>query len=250
MRLQGKIAVVTGAASGFGEGVARLFAREGARLVITDLNQAGLDRVAGEIGGEVRRVAGDVSRGPDVQRMVDAAVQQFGGLDVVVNNAGTTHRNQPMLDVDEASFDRVYAVNVKSIYWMAKAAVPVLRRQGRGGSIINIASTAGIRPRPGLVWYNGSKGAVNIITEAMAIELGPENIRVNAVCPVIGATGLLTEFMGVPDTPENRARFVGTIPLGRMSTPADIANACLWLAEDASSFISGVLLPVDGGRCA
>ena len=250
MRLQGKVAVVTGAASGFGEGIARLFAREGARLVITDLNQAGLDRVAGEIGGEVRTVAGDVSRGPDVQRMVDAAVQQFGGLDVVVNNAGTTHRNQPMLNVDEAAFDRVYAVNVKSIYWMAKAAVPVLRRQGRGGSIINIASTAGIRPRPGLVWYNGSKGAVNTITQAMAIELGPENIRVNAVCPVIAATGLLTEFMGAPDTPENRARFVGTIPLGRMSTPADIANACVWLAEDASSFITGVLLPVDGGRCA
>ena len=250
MRLQGKVAVVTGAGSGFGEGIAKLFAREGARVVITDLNQAGLDRVAGEIGGEVRTVAGDVSCGPDVQRMVDAAAEQFGGLDVVVNNAGTTHRNQPMLDVDEAAFDRVYAVNVKSIYWMAKAAVPVLRRQGRGGSIINIASTAGIRPRPGLVWYNGSKGAVNIITQAMAIELGPENIRVNAVCPVIGATGLLTEFMGVPDTPENRARFVGTIPLGRMSTPADIANACLWLADDASSFITGVLLPVDGGRCA
>jgi 3-oxoacyl-[acyl-carrier protein] reductase len=250
MRLQGKIAVVTGAASGFGEGIAKLFAREGARLVLTDLNQAGLDRVAGEIGSAVRAVAGDVSRGPDVQRMVDAAVQHFGGLDVVVNNAGTTHRNQPMLDVDEANFDRVYAVNVKSIYWMAKAAVPVLRRQGRGGSIINIASTAGIRPRPGLVWYNGSKGAVNTITQAMAIELGPENIRVNAVCPVIAATGLLTEFMGAPDTPENRARFVGTIPLGRMSTPADIANACVWLAEDASSFITGVLLPVDGGRCA
>ena len=250
MRLQGKIAVVTGAGSGFGEGIAQLFAREGARLVIADLNQKALDRVAGEIGGEVRSVIGDVSRGPDVQRMVDAAVEQFGGLDVVVNNAGTTHRNQPMLDVDEAAFDRVYAVNVKSIYWMAQAAIPVLRRQGRGGSIINIASTAGIRARPGLVWYNGSKGAVNIITQAMAIELGPENIRVNAVCPVIGATGLLTEFMGVPDTPENRARFVGTIPLGRMSTPADIANACLWLAEDASAFITGVLLPVDGGRCA
>ncbi|MBV9758210.1 MAG: glucose 1-dehydrogenase [Alphaproteobacteria bacterium] len=250
MRLQGKIAVVTGAASGFGEGIAKLFAREGARLVIADLNQGGLDRVAGEIGGGVHAVAGDVSRGPDVQRMVAAAVQEFGGLDVVVNNAGTTHRNQPMLDVDEAAFDRVYAVNVKSIYWMAQAAVPVLRRQGRGGSIINIASTAGIRPRPGLVWYNGSKGAVNTITQAMAIELGPENIRVNAVCPVIAATGLLTEFMGAPDTPENRARFVGTIPLGRMSTPADIANACVWLAEDASSFITGVLLPVDGGRCA
>ena len=250
MRLSGKIALVTGAASGFGEGIAKLFAAEGARLVIADLNEAGLAKVAGEIGGEVRTIAGDVSKAADVQRMVEEAVRRFGGLDVVVNNAGTTHRNRPLLEIDEASFDRVYAVNVKSIYWMTQAAVPVFRRQGRGGSIINISSTAGIRPRPGLVWYNGSKGAVNTITQAMAIELGPDNIRVNAVCPVIGATGLLTEFMGVPDTPENRARFVGTIPLGRMSTPADIANACLWLAEDSSSFITGVLLPVDGGRCA
>jgi 3-oxoacyl-[acyl-carrier protein] reductase len=250
MRLQGKVALVTGAASGFGEGIAKLFAQEGARLAIADLNETGLARVAGEIGGDVRSVTGDVSRGPDVQRMVDAAVRQFGGLDVIVNNAGTTHRNQPLLDVDEAGFDRVYAVNVKSIYWMAQAAVPVLRQQGRGGSIVNIGSTAGIRPRPGLVWYNGSKGAVSVITRAMAIELAPDNIRVNAVCPVIGATGLLTEFMGAPDTPENRARFLATVPLGRMSTPADIANACLWLAEDASSFITGVLLPVDGGRCA
>jgi len=250
MRLKNKVALVTGAASGFGEGIAKLFAREGARLVIADLNQDGLARVAGEIGAEVRGVGGDVSRGADVQKMVDAAVQHFGGLDVVVNNAGTTHRNRPMLEVDEATFDRIYAVNVKSIYWMAEAAVPVFRAQGRGGSIINIGSTAGIRPRPGLVWYNGTKGAVNTITQCMATELAPDNIRVNAVCPVIGATGLLQEFMGAPDTAENRARFLASIPLGRMSTPADIANACLWLAEDASSFITGVLLPVDGGRCA
>jgi len=167
-----------------------------------------------------------------------------------VNNAGTTHRNRPMLEVGADEFDRVYAVNVKSIYWMAQAAVLVLRRQGRGGSLINVSSTAGIRPRPGLVWYNGSKGAVNTITQCMATELASDNIRVNSVCPVIGATNLLTEFMGVADTPENRARFLASIPLGRMSTPADIANACLWLAEDASSFITGVLLPVDGGRCA
>jgi 3-oxoacyl-[acyl-carrier protein] reductase len=254
MRLHGKVALVTGAASGFGEGIAKLFAQQGARLVISDLNEAGLARVAGETGAGTRWVTGDVSRGPDVQKMVDEAVRQFGTLDVVVNNAGTTHRNQPLLDVDEAAFDRCYAVNVKSIYWMAQAAVPVMRRPrpdgGRGGSIINISSTAGIRPRPGLVWYNGTKGAVNTITQCMATELAPDNIRVNAVCPVIGATALLTEFMGAPDTPENRARFLASIPLGRMSTPGDIANACLWLAEDASSFITGVLLPVDGGRCA
>jgi len=250
MRLNGKIALITGAASGFGEGIAKRFAAEGAKVVIADLNAEGARRVAAEAGPNAYAVSGDVSREGDVQAMVDAALQHFGGLDIVVNNAGTTHKNQPLLEVDEATFDRVYAVNVKSIFWMAKAAVPVLRRQGRGGSIINISSTAGIRPRPGLVWYNGSKGAVNTITAAMAIELAPDNIRVNAVCPVIGATGLLEQFMGLPDTPENRARFIATIPLGRMSTPADIANACVFLAEDASAFITGVLLPVDGGRCA
>jgi 3-oxoacyl-[acyl-carrier protein] reductase len=141
-------------------------------------------------------------------------------------------------------------VNVKSLYWMMQAVLPVLRRQGRGGSIINIGSTAGIRPRPGLVWYNGTKAAVNVMTQSMAVELAPENIRVNSVCPVMGVTGLLSEFMGLPDTPENRARFLATIPIGRMSTPADVANACVWLAEDASSFITGILLPVDGGRTA
>jgi 3-oxoacyl-[acyl-carrier protein] reductase len=248
MRLDGKMALITGAGGGFGEGIARLFAREGARVVCADLRGDAAERIAGEVGGVA--VAGDVSQGEDVRRMVDTAVERLGGLDIVVNNAGTTHRNRPILEIDEATFDRVYAVNVKSIYWMTLAAVPHFRRQGRGGSIVNISSTAGIRPRPGLVWYNGTKGAVNIITQCMATELASDRIRVNAVCPVIGATNLLEDFMGAPDTPENRARFLGTIPLGRMSTPADIANACLWLAEDASEFITGVLLPVDGGRCA
>jgi 3-oxoacyl-[acyl-carrier protein] reductase len=247
MRLQGKIAVVTGAGGGFGEGIAARFAEEGAKVVVTDIDAAAAARVAKVVGGVA--VTGDVSKGDDVRAMV-AAAEKLGGLDIVVNNAGTTHRNGKMLDVDEATFDRVYAVNVKSIYWMMQAAVPVFRHQGRGGSIIHISSTAGIRPRPGLVWYNGTKGAVNTMTQCMAVELAPENIRVNAVCPVMGATGLLEQFMGVPDTPENRTRFLASIPLGRMSKPSDIANACVWLAEDASSFITGVLLPVDGGRTA
>jgi 3-oxoacyl-[acyl-carrier protein] reductase len=250
MRLQGKSAVVTGAGGGFGEGIARRFAAEGARVVVADINPDAARRVAASIGNGAVAIAGDVSRGADMKAMVDAAVHRFGGLDILVNNAGTTHRNQPMLEVDEATFDRVYAVNVKSLYWSVQAAVPVLRAQGRGGSIINISSTAGIRPRPGLVWYNGTKGAVNTMTQCMAIELAPDNIRVNAVCPVLGATGLTELFMGQPDSPEVRAKFMSTIPLGRMSQPADIANACVWLAEDASSFITGILLPVDGGRTA
>jgi 3-oxoacyl-[acyl-carrier protein] reductase len=250
MRLGGKIAIVTGAARGFGEGIARAFAGEGARLVLADLDAAGAARLAAEIGSAAVSLGADVSSGPDVEAIVAESVARFGGLDIVVNNAGTTHRNRPMLEVDEESFDRVYAVNVKSLYWMARAAVPVLRAQGRGGSIINVGSTAGIRPRPGLVWYNGSKAAVNVMSMCMASELAPDNIRVNSVCPVIGETGLVEEFMGMANTEENRKKFVSGIPLGRMSRPADVANACLWLAEDASSFITGVLLPVDGGRCA
>jgi len=247
MRLNGKRAIVTGAASGFGEGIARAYAAAGAQVLCADLNKDGAARVAAEIGGAA--IGGDVSREVDVQAMVDRVVADWGGLDILVNNAGTTHRNKPILEVTEAEFDRVYAVNVKSIFWAVRAAVPVMKAAG-GGSIINISSTAGIRPRPGLTWYNSTKGAVNTATQAMAQEFARDNIRVNAVCPVMSATALLTEFMGVPDTPENRARFVATIPLGRMSTPDDIANACVWLGEDASTFITGILLPVDGGRCA
>jgi 3-oxoacyl-[acyl-carrier protein] reductase len=250
MRLEGKVAVVTGAGGGFGEGIATRFAAEGAKVVVADIRAEAAQRVAAAIGGGAVAIAGDVSLGPDVHAMVAAATDRFGSLDIVVNNAGTTHRNQPLLGVGEDEFDRVYAVNVKSIYWMTQAAVPVFRAQGRGGSIINISSTAGIRPRPGLVWYNGTKGAVNTMTQCMAIELAPDNIRVNAVCPVLGATGLTELFMGQPNSPEVRQKFLSTIPLGRMSQPSDIANACVWLGEDASSFITGILLPVDGGRTA
>jgi 3-oxoacyl-[acyl-carrier protein] reductase len=250
-RLSGKVALVTGAASGFGEGIAKRFAAEGAAVIVNDLNRDDGERVAAAIraaGGRAQFAYGDVSKGDDVQTLLDEALEHFDHLDVVVNNAGTTHRNQPLLGVTEAEFDRVYAVNVKSIYWTAIKIVPYFRTRG-GGCFINIASTAGVRPRPGLTWYNGSKGAVIITSKSMAAELGPDRIRVNCVNPVIGATGLVTEFMGMPDTPENRTKFLATIPLGRFSTPADVANACLYLASDEAEFITGTCIEVDGGRC-
>jgi 3-oxoacyl-[acyl-carrier protein] reductase len=248
MRLDGKVAIVTGAASGFGEGIARRFAEEGARVVVADINGEGAERVAREIGASAVAHRADVTRRQDAQGMVNAALSHFGGLDIVVNNAGYTHVNRSMLEVDEEEFDRVYAVNVKAIYLMALACVPVLRERG-GGVILNTASTAGLRPRPGLVWYNGSKGAAIVITKTMAVELAPHGIRVNALCPVIGETGMLERFMGMPDTPENRKKFLATIPLDRMSRPSDIANAALYLASDEAEFITGVALEVDGGRC-
>jgi 3-oxoacyl-[acyl-carrier protein] reductase len=247
MRLAAKIALVTGAASGFGAEIARTFAREGAKVVLLDINASGAEAVAAAIGPQGLAIACDVTMGHDVTYGVERTLARHGRLDIVVNNAGWTHRNRPLLEVSEAEFDKVYAINVKSIYHMTQAVVPVMRRQG-GGCIINIGSTAGIRPRPGLTWYNGSKGAVHLLSRSMAAELAPDKIRVNCVAPVIGETGLLESFMGVPDTPQNRAKFIATIPLGRMSRPPDIANACLYLASDEAEFVTGVVLEVDGGR--
>ncbi len=250
-RLQDKVAVVTGAASGFGAGIARRFAAEGAAVVAADLDEAAGQEVVGEIagaGGRATFVASDVTERDAVKHMVQTAVGAYGPLDLLVNNAGYSHVNQPMTETSESDFDRVYAVNVKAIYLAALEAVPLLRRQG-GGCILNTSSTAALRPRPGLTWYNGSKGAVNTITKSMAAELAPDRIRVNAICPVIGATGMLETFLGAPDTPELRAKFIATIPLGRMSEPADIAAAALFLASDEAEFITGACLEVDGGRC-
>jgi len=247
MRLANKIALVTGAASGFGAEIARTFAREGAKVVLLDLNKGGVQDVAAAIGPEALALAGDVTSAGDITAAVEASRARHGRLDIVVNNAGWTHRNRPLLEVSEAEFDKVYAVNVKSIYLMTQAVVPVMRSQG-GGTIINIGSTAGIRPRPGLTWYNGSKGAVHLLSRSMAAELAPDKIRVNCVAPVIGETGLLESFMGLPDTPQNRAKFIATIPLGRMSKPRDVANGCLYLASDEAEFVTGVVLEVDGGR--
>ena len=247
MRLDGKTALVTGGASGFGAEIARQFTAEGASVVILDIDGTGADRVAKECGGRAKAVRGDVTKGADIDAAVRTARETSGRLDVVVNNAGWTHRNKPMLEVSEEEFDRVYAINVKSIFLMTSAVVPVMQRQG-GGCIINIGSTAGIRPRPGLTWYNFSKGAVNLGSKSLAVELAPSNIRVNCIAPVMGETALLESFMGMPDTPENRAKFVATVPLGRLARPLDVASACVFLASDEASFLTGVVLPVDGGR--
>ena len=247
MRLKNKVAIITGAASGFGAEIARLFALEGAMVVVSDINLAGAKTVAAEIGSAALAIEADVSLRPDIDHLVTSCIAEFGVPDIVVNNAGFTHRNQPLLDVDEALFDKVFAVNVKSIFHMVGAVVPHMRRRG-SGVILNIGSTAGIRPRPGLTWYNGSKAAVNLLSKSLAVELGKDGIRVNVICPVMGETGMLSDFMGVPDTPENRARFIATIPLGRLSRPIDIARAALYLASDDAEFITGVEFPVDGGR--
>ncbi len=246
-RLEGKSALVTGAASGFGAAIATRFAAEGARVLLMDRNGPGAEAVAGKIGRQATAFVGDVTDAADVANAVAAATAHGGQLDIVVNNAGWSYPNQPLLQTTEAQFDRVFAVNVKSIFHMVTAAVPVMRMQG-GGCIINIGSTGGIRPRPGLAWYNATKGAVNLVSGALAAELAADRIRVNCIAPVMGATALLEAFMGMPDTPENRARFTSTIPLGRLSEAEDIAQACLYLASDAANFITGVVLPVDGGR--
>ena len=248
MKLKDKVAIVTGAASGFGKAIAETYAQEGAKVMVADLNGPGARDVAQAIGANAAHIACDVSKKSNVDAMVAETVKAFGGLDIMVNNAGYTHKNQSLMNVGEEEFDRIFAVNVKAIYLATMACVPEMEKRG-GGVIINTASTAGVRPRPGLTWYNGSKGAAILLTKSMAVELAPKKIRVNAINPVIGETGMLELFMGMPDTPENRTKFLATIPLGRMSRPADIANAALFFADPASEFITGVAMEVDGGRC-
>ncbi|NBN64571.1 SDR family oxidoreductase [Pannonibacter tanglangensis] len=246
-RLTGKVAVITGAGSGFGEGIAKRFAEEGARVVVADLNGEAAARVAGEIGASAVAVTADVTLRADVERMIKAASRGFGRLDILINNAGYSHRNKSLLEVSEEEFDRILAVNARAIYLSTLAVVPIMEAQG-GGVILTTASTAGLRPRPGLTWYNASKGWAITASKSMAAELAPKNIRVNALCPVAGETGMLHLFMG-EDTPEKRAQFKASIPLGRLSKPMDMANAALWLASDEAEFITGVALEVDGGRC-
>lgn len=248
MRLENKVAVITGGGSGFGEGMAKRFTEEGAKVVIADIDARGGARVAAEIGAAAVFVEADVASANGAGAMIGAALERFGKIDILVNNAGWSHNNKPLMEVTEEEYDRCYAINCKAIFLAIQQAVPVFEKQG-GGVVINTTSTAGSRPRPGLTWYNSTKGAANLMTKSLAVELAPLKIRVNAVAPVIGETALLETFMGMPDTPENREKFLGTIPLGRFSKPRDIANAALYLASDEAEFITGVILEVDGGRC-
>lgn len=241
MRLEGKVAIVTGAGSGFGAGIARKFAGEGARVMVADINLDAAKAVAAEVGGSALGV--DVASGDSVAAMAAG----IGPVDILVNNAGITHLPALLEDVSEADFDRVFAVNCKSVYLTARAFVPAMKARGRG-AILNVASTAGLSPRPRLNWYNASKGWMITATKTMAVELAPFGVRVNAICPVAGETPLLKSFMG-EDTPEMRAKFLATIPLGRFSTPEDMANAACFLCSDEASMVTGVALEVDGGRC-
>ncbi len=247
MRLEGRIAIVTGAASGFGEGIARKFVAEGARVIVADRDGEGATRAAAKLGAAAFGVRADVTKGDDVKAMIDAAVERFGGIDTLVNNAGMGHVPQPLESLGEDDFDRILAVNVKAIYLAAREIVPRFKAQKKG-VILNIASTAGVSPRPRLTWYNASKGWVITATRSMAVELAPFGIRVCALNPVAGETPMLKTFMG-EDTPEIRARFLSTIPIGRFSTPEDLGNAACFLCSDEASMITGVALEVDGGRC-
>ena len=246
-RLRGKVAIVTGAGSGFGTGIAKRFAEEGAKVIVVDIDEKNGGRVAQELNSTFMRA--DVTKAADWASLVSAALANFGRLDVVVNNAGWTHRRKPYVEVSEADFDKVYAVNVKSVYLSAIHALPAFRKQG-GGCLVNIASTAGLRPRPGLTVYNSSKGAVIIMSKSMAAEFGPDKVRVNCVNPVFSPdTALSAEFAGGAITEEARKAFLATIPLGRFSTPLDVANACLYLASDEAAMVSGSCIEVDGARC-
>ncbi|PLB51964.1 oxidoreductase [Aspergillus steynii IBT 23096] len=248
-RLHGKVAIVTGGGSGFGAAIARRFGEEGASVIIADINADGGQKVAAQDPDHLLFQATDVTSAEDWKAVVDTAFEKFGRLDVLVNNAGTTYRNKPTAEVTEAEWERVFNVNVKSIFLGTNAFMPRLMEQGQGGSMINVSSTGASRPRPGLVWYNASKGAVSNATKGLAAEYGPHNIRVNTVSPLLSGTALFSMFTGMPDTPENRDKFIGNVPLGRLTDPDDVANMCLYLASDEGSFVNGTEMIVDGGKC-
>jgi 3-oxoacyl-[acyl-carrier protein] reductase len=247
MRLKGKKAIITGGASGFGEGIVRKFVSEGADVLIADLNIEAAQKLSDELGTAVKSSETNVAKNDSVLKMVALASAELGGVDILVNNAGITHLPAPMEEVSDEDFDKVFAVNCKSVFLTAKHIVPIFKSQ-RSGVILNVASTAGVSPRPHLNWYNASKGWMNNATKGMAVELASSGIRVNAINPVAGETPLLKKFMG-EDTPEMRAKFLSTIPLGRFSTPEDMGNAACFLCSDEASMLTGVCMEVDGGRC-
>ena len=247
MRLKGKKAIITGGASGFGEGIVRKFVSEGADVLIADLNIEAAQKLSDELGTAVQAYETNVAKNDCVLKMVALASAELGGVDILVNNAGITHLPAPMEEVSDEDFDKVFAVNCKSVFLTAKHIVPIFKSQ-RSGVILNVASTAGVSPRPHLNWYNASKGWMNNATKGMAVELASSGIRVNAINPVAGETPLLKMFMG-EDTPEMRAKFLSTIPLGRFSTPEDMGNAACFLCSDEASMLTGVCMEVDGGRC-
>lgn len=247
MRLLNKVALITGSASGFGKGMAERFTKEGAKVAIIDINIEAAKSLSKKLGKNTIAIYCDVTKVEDIEKAVNLTIEKFGTIDIVINNAGWTHLNQPMLEVDEETFKKVYDINVFSIFNMIKSIIPIWRELSHKGNIINIGSTAGLSPRPGLTWYNSTKGCVNFMSKALAIELAPDKIRVNCIAPVAGETPLLPQFMG-GDTKENREKFISSIPLGRLCNPSDIASAAVYLASDEADLVTGVVLPVDGGR--
>jgi 3-oxoacyl-[acyl-carrier protein] reductase len=246
MRLKGKTALVTGAASGIGKCIAETYAREGARVTLADIELDAVKAVARAIGNNAIAMRCDVTKKADFAAAVAETLAAFGALDILVNNAGTTHINKPMLEIGEDEIDRTFAVNVKGVFLGCQAVVPQFRKQG-GGVIVNIGSTAGLRPRPGISAYAASKGAVHTLTQGLAAELAPDHIRVCAIAPVATETPLLPSFLG--PTPGMREKFISTIPLGRLATVEDIAAAALFLASRDAEFMTGNIVEVDGGRC-
>jgi 3-oxoacyl-[acyl-carrier protein] reductase len=245
-RLRDKIAIVTGAGSGMGEAIAHTYAREGAKVAVLDVNEQAANKVASAIGANALAVACDVTNKADIMRAVEMTEKKFGVTDILVNNAGVAHVNKPLMEIDEREFDRVFDVNVKGLFMFIQAVVPAMRKKG-GGVIVNIGSTAGLRPRPGLSAYNATKGAVPNLTKTLAVELAPDKIRVCAIAPVATDTPLLPTFLG--PAPGQREKFIATVPLGRLATSQDIADAALFLASAEAKFLTGNIMEVDGGRC-